>query len=498
MRWAEITPKRDAIVERQFLYTRMWVLSYVVTTLPILLESAVTLFLAGLIGFLWTIDRTVAIIMSVLIGISFGTIAAATFLPPFSRVWTYKSPLAALNSLGVASAINAVRALLERRRSYDPERNTSGSRVELDRLPLSSKVQQAQVQTTPAIVEALRDICCMTQLTDIWQRVLCLLTEHQQDAQYVTIHACWSLLAHILGLSISDTSPATVRYRRLPQLLQEILLKYTFRALSLAHPLSGPDERAVWNRVRLVAVELSSESTEGRKRVENLMALITGCADYSGEAAAPVARDHLRFVVGQLLRPESPLVSTWMDLEWTRSGMRYSYLLLVVPDQSVDFADAEVFSGRIADLYRCEWIGHQDSFDSAHWDLLDLLLQLAFQAYTASQSTLPSACPRLRSLIEELSRTAYNQCESKFMFIDSKCPVHPHMALFEASRYLKDARHSESDWFPKRFTDALGEDAIDPHNILDLMDDSLFDEADMNGHLDDSPDYDAFHEDAVW
>jgi hypothetical protein len=457
MRWTQITPKRDAIVERQFLYTRMWVLSYVVTALPILLESAVTLFLGGLIGFLWTIHRTVAIIMTVLIGISFGTIAAATFLPPFSRVWTYKSPLTALDPLGVAPLVKSVRALLERPGSRDPERDTSGSCVELDRLPLSSKVQQAQVRTTPAIVEALRDICCMTQLTNIWQHVLSLLIEHQQDSPHVTIHVCWSLLTHILGLTASDTSPATVGYRRLPQHLQEILLNYSFRALSLAHPLSGPDEREVWERVRLVTVGLSSESTVGRKRVESLMALISGCTDYSGETAAPLAQDHLRFVAGQLLRPESPLVSTWMDLEWTRSGMQSSYLLLVVPELSVDFADAEVFSERISDLYCRKWIRGQDSSDPANWDLLDLLLQLAFEAYQVAAYGTP--CPQLFSLlVYNLSQSGYNRCKSKVMFIENKCSKFPRWnswdASMQAASYLKAAGYSGQ--FPKRFARALG------------------------------------------
>jgi hypothetical protein len=404
---------------------------------------------------LWTIDPTVAIIMTVLIGISFGTIAAATFLPPFSRVWTYKSPLTALDPLGVTPLIKSVRTLLERRRSYDPERDTSGSCVELDRLPLSSKVQQAQVRTTPAIVEALRDICCMTQLTNIWQHVLSLLIEHQQDAQHVTIHVCWSLLAHILGLTTSDTSPATVAYRRLSQDLQEILLNYSFRALSLAHPLSGSDEREVWERVRLVTVGLSSESTVGRKRVESLMALISGCTDYSGETAAPLAQDHLRFVAGQLLRPKSPLVSTWMDLEWTRAGMQNSYLLVVVPDLSVDFTDAEVFSGRINDLYCRKWIRGQDSSDPANWDLLDLLLQLAFQAYSVSES---APCPRLYSLVRQLTGTGYNQCQSKFTFIENECSRFPHWdsrtPSIMAASYLRSA--GCSDRFPTRFAHALG------------------------------------------
>jgi hypothetical protein len=83
MKWTDVTPDREAVVIRQVRYRGLetWRLGTILTLLPTLLQLSVILFLSGLLVFLWNLDRMVAIVMAVLLGITFFLVAAVTVLP---------------------------------------------------------------------------------------------------------------------------------------------------------------------------------------------------------------------------------------------------------------------------------------------------------------------------------------------------------------------------------------------------------------------------------
>jgi hypothetical protein len=71
-----------------------WRVPEVVAALPALLELAVVLFVTGIPLFLWTMDITVAIITTIVVGFMLVVITIITILPVVNRTFPYKSPVA--------------------------------------------------------------------------------------------------------------------------------------------------------------------------------------------------------------------------------------------------------------------------------------------------------------------------------------------------------------------------------------------------------------------
>ena len=71
-----------------------WQVSMVLSSIPILLELGMVLFLAGVVILLWTLDDTVAKVVTVLVSLFLGAFAAFTTIPIFSRCCPYRSPTA--------------------------------------------------------------------------------------------------------------------------------------------------------------------------------------------------------------------------------------------------------------------------------------------------------------------------------------------------------------------------------------------------------------------
>jgi hypothetical protein len=95
MKWTDVTPDRAAVAIRQVRYRGLetWRLGAILTLLPTLLQLSVILFLTGLLVFLWNLDHMVAIVMAVLLGITFFIVAAVTVLPAVSQSCPFRSPL---------------------------------------------------------------------------------------------------------------------------------------------------------------------------------------------------------------------------------------------------------------------------------------------------------------------------------------------------------------------------------------------------------------------
>ncbi|RDX45140.1 hypothetical protein OH76DRAFT_1022365 [Lentinus brumalis] len=85
---------RESARLRQYRFNGLlkWRVGTVVVVLPILLQLASVLFLAGLLVLLWTLHNTVAAITSVLVALVFTFVIGFTLLPVFKSDCSYRSP----------------------------------------------------------------------------------------------------------------------------------------------------------------------------------------------------------------------------------------------------------------------------------------------------------------------------------------------------------------------------------------------------------------------
>ncbi len=85
---------RESARLRQYRYNGLlkWRVGTVVVVLPILLQLASVLFLAGLVVLLWTLHNTVAAITSFLVALVFTFVIGFTLLPVFKSDCSYRSP----------------------------------------------------------------------------------------------------------------------------------------------------------------------------------------------------------------------------------------------------------------------------------------------------------------------------------------------------------------------------------------------------------------------
>ena len=88
-------PRQNVLVRQiRFEAWENWNMAATIACIPALLELAVTLFLGGVVVLLWTLDDTVAILVTVVTAIFFGIVGAFTILPIFLKRCPYKSPTA--------------------------------------------------------------------------------------------------------------------------------------------------------------------------------------------------------------------------------------------------------------------------------------------------------------------------------------------------------------------------------------------------------------------
>ncbi|KAJ3551612.1 hypothetical protein NM688_g4602 [Phlebia brevispora] len=95
LKWnAVFSDARENVLVRQIRFElwERWKVSAFIVAIPALLEVALVLFLAGMIIFLWTLESTVAIILTIIIGLSLGVALAATVLPVFYVHCPYRTP----------------------------------------------------------------------------------------------------------------------------------------------------------------------------------------------------------------------------------------------------------------------------------------------------------------------------------------------------------------------------------------------------------------------
>jgi hypothetical protein len=119
-----LTSARDAVRMRQFRHSGLlaWRVADVVACLPLLLQTSLVLFLVGLLDLLWaTTAPVVAMACSLIVAISFASIAVSVVCPLIFPGCPFKSPL----SLQLRSSWILVRGLLRTLWSSHHPRSTS-------------------------------------------------------------------------------------------------------------------------------------------------------------------------------------------------------------------------------------------------------------------------------------------------------------------------------------------------------------------------------------
>ncbi|KAI0755090.1 hypothetical protein C8Q80DRAFT_1117583 [Daedaleopsis nitida] len=106
---------------REYRYQSLlkWRVVAIIAMLPILLQAALVMFLAGLIILLWSLHPVVAVVGSFLVSILLAFTTATTLLPAFQPDCFYQTPQA----LGVFRVVQAIRRILRRNQDRTTFRN---------------------------------------------------------------------------------------------------------------------------------------------------------------------------------------------------------------------------------------------------------------------------------------------------------------------------------------------------------------------------------------
>jgi hypothetical protein len=247
MKWTDVTPDREAVVIRQFRHRGLetWRLGAILTLLPTLLQLSVILFLSGLLVFLWNLDQMVAVVMAVLLGITFLLVAAVTVLPAVFKSCPFRSPLSEILAVSFWRVAHyaefggsAVRAFINSGWTYssDSWRWKDLADQWRDRSKITSWVQvdegviaqyNSDEDRVSMHVVAMLHLCCTTQLQRLWTAAITtivaevpaddsdsLSTRRIPDIIYWN-EVWWPVLSHIFQLTEKDLEHPTGIVRRI-------------------------------------------------------------------------------------------------------------------------------------------------------------------------------------------------------------------------------------------------------------------------------------------
>lgn len=174
LRWNHVlAPSRENVLIRQMRLEAWedWRILTIVSIIPALLEIGVIMFLIGMIVFLCTLNRTVALVSTIAIVIFLATASCATILPAFSRRCPYRSS----TSWAFVYLVEAVRRFVH---SFSPwsEFDTPTNVKEWRQRDLQIIDRQSAEGTNNATnntVDVARDIFELTTLTKALVWMLC-------------------------------------------------------------------------------------------------------------------------------------------------------------------------------------------------------------------------------------------------------------------------------------------------------------------------------------
>jgi hypothetical protein len=236
MKWTDVTPDREAVAIRQFRYRGLetWRLVTILTLLPTLLQLSVILFLSGLLVFLWNLDRMVAHVMAVLLGITFLLVAAVTVLPAVFKSCPFRSPLSEILAIPfwrvtnyAKFACSAVRLFIDSGWTYssDSWRWKSLADRWRGRSETTSWVQSdvgmigrhhSNDDHVSMYLSAMIHLCCTTQSQPLWSAAIAAIVAEVPKSCYRSFEArksadivywnevWWPVLGHIALLTEED------------------------------------------------------------------------------------------------------------------------------------------------------------------------------------------------------------------------------------------------------------------------------------------------------
>jgi hypothetical protein len=255
MKWTDVTPDQEAVAVRQFRYRSLetWRLGAILALLPTLLQLSVIIFLSGLLVFLSSLDRTLAIVMIVSTSIAFILVAAVTCLPVVSWTCPYRSPLSEvlalslwrltgwLKMIGTAMllAIRAVLALVKPGFSLSDDTDLQSdewfaywrhwkdtpqpkSWVQADQGTIA-RYNNSKHHAVSMHVSAMVHLCCTTQSQPLWSAALTAIAEAQypldesvSGSTDIFYNEVWGLIfEHIYSLTKEEWDARVIHYRNL-------------------------------------------------------------------------------------------------------------------------------------------------------------------------------------------------------------------------------------------------------------------------------------------
>jgi hypothetical protein len=246
IRWTDVTPDQEAVALRQFRYHSLetWRLAAILALLPTLLQLSVIVFLSGLLVFLSSLDRTVAIVMIALTSVAFFLVAAVTFLPVVSWTCPYRFPLSEVLALslwrvtGVLKfighweliVIRGVWARLKSNRSLSDSLNPKlkewdelagdwlvtprpTSWVQADQGAIARYNISSKHHAVSMHVSAMVHLCCTTQSQSLWSAALTAIAAVQDPLDSpvpvsgstdIFYNKVWGPVVRHIGLGTKD------------------------------------------------------------------------------------------------------------------------------------------------------------------------------------------------------------------------------------------------------------------------------------------------------
>jgi hypothetical protein len=236
MKWTDVTPDREAVAIRHVRYRGLetWRLGAILTILPTLLQLSVILFLSGLLLFLWNLERMVAIVMAVLLSITFFLVATVTVLPAVFKSCPFRSPLSEILavsfwrvSLYANFVYRTVWLFIHDGWTYNPDsrywrllalqwrdRSKITSWVKADEGVIDE--YNSHLDRVSMHVVAMLHLCCTTQLQPLWTAAITTIvaevpagksgshfTRNIPDIIYWN-EVWWPVLSHIIPLTEKD------------------------------------------------------------------------------------------------------------------------------------------------------------------------------------------------------------------------------------------------------------------------------------------------------
>jgi hypothetical protein len=255
IKWTDVTPDQEAVAVRQFRYRSLetWRIAAILALLPTLLQLSVIIFLSGLLVFLSSLDRTVAIVMIVLTSIAFFLVAAVTFLPVFSWTCPYRSPLSEVLALSLWRVTGAlkfvgrgmlllIRAVLAALKSDHSLSNDIGHKlkewdaywnhwlftprptswVQADQGTVARYNNDRKHHAVSMHVSAMVHLCCTTQSQPLWSAALTAITAAQypldspipvsENSKIFYNEVWWPVFEHIYPLTKDEWNTRIIYY----------------------------------------------------------------------------------------------------------------------------------------------------------------------------------------------------------------------------------------------------------------------------------------------